>query len=494
MTSVNQPLRESDVSQWHHQTEVIVVGYGGAGSSAALEAARGGVAVTIVEIAGGGGGTTAMCGGHVYCGGGTPVQKANNFEDSAEDLYQYLMKCADFQDADKARLYADNSVDHFNWLEQQGVPFRRDYFPTRHNLQPDGTCLIWTGNEKAWPFTEVAKPAPRGHKADGEGNAGHLIMKALIAQVEQLPIETYFNTAVNQLIIDDTGRVVGIAGTQFGETLYLKAEKGVILTAGGFIMNHTMVANHIPDLGEDTIDHGSPYDDGSGIQLGTSVGGAAIHMADYFVCLPFYPPEDLTYGLLINNQGQRFINEDCYHSRIGYATMNQRDNEAYLIVDNSCFEIPDINKYAGETEGSGYSIEHVATEANIADLEAALGLPLNTLQNTMAVYNDNAANGDDPLFHKNASWLKPLNNGPYAAFDVSLGKAPYTAFTLGGLSTLPTGEVLDERGGVIVGLYSAGRNSCGLPRTSSGYSSGISVGDATFFGRLAGKSVALQSE
>lgn len=492
MTEILRPLRESDIDNWTHSTEVLVVGYGGAGSSAAIEAARGGAKVTIVEVAGGGGGTTAMCGGHVYCGGGTPVQEANNFEDSAEDLYQYLMKCADFQDTDKARLYADNSVDHFNWLEQQGVPFRRDYFPTRHSLQPDGTCLIWTGNEKAWPFTEVAKPAPRGHKVDGDGDAGHLIMKALMAQVEQLPIETYFNTAVNQLIVNDTGRVVGIAGTQFGETLYLKAKKGVMLTAGGFIMNHTMVANHIPDLGEDTIDHGSAYDDGSGIQLGMSVGGAAIHMAEYFVCLPFYPPEDLTYGVLVNNQGQRFINEDCYHARIGYAAMNQRENQAYLIVDNSCFHIPDINKHAAQMDGPGYSIEHVATEQSIADIERALGLPANTLQNTMTVYNDNAEQGDDLLFHKHSNWLKPLNNPPYAAFDVSLGKAPYTAFTLGGLSTKPTGEVMNERGEVVDGLYAAGRNSCGLPRNSSGYSSGISVGDATFFGRMAGQNVAAQ--
>jgi 3-oxo-5alpha-steroid 4-dehydrogenase len=63
-------------------------------------------------------------------------------------------------------------------------------------------------------------------------------------------------------------------------------------------------------------------------------------------------------------------------------------------------------------------------------------------------------------------------------------------FTLGGLRARATGEVLDEEGNAIAGLFSAGRNSCGLPRSGAGYSSGMSIGDATFFGRLAGRSAA----
>ena len=59
-------------------------------------------------------------------------------------------------------------------------------------------------------------------------------------------------------------------------------------------------------------------------------------------------------------------------------------------------------------------------------------------------------------------------------------------FTLGGLETLPTGEVLNKDGEVIPKLYAAGRTTAGLPRTGKGYASGMSVGDATFFGRMAG--------
>jgi predicted oxidoreductase len=66
----------------------------------------------------------------------------------------------------------------------------------------------------------------------------------------------------------------------------------------------------------------------------------------------------------------------------------------------------------------------------------------------------------------------------------------YGVFTLGGLDTRATGEVLDARGCVVEGLYAAGRNSAGLPREGRTYASGMSIGGASFFGRLAGRQAA----
>ena len=89
--------------------------------------------------------------------------------------------------------------------------------------------------------------------------------------------------------------------------------------------------------------------------------------------------------------------------------------------------------------------------------------------------------------------MQPLNTPPFAAFDLrvsrqdGIGKA-YCAFTLGGLHTVPTGEVLTADEGVIPGLYAAGRTTSGL--AEGGYCSGISLGDGTFFGCRAGRSAA----
>jgi hypothetical protein len=90
------------------------------------------------------------------------------------------------------------------------------------------------------------------------------------------------------------------------------------------------------------------------------------------------------------------------------------------------------------------------------------------------------------LFHKARKWLKPLDEPPFVALDCRVDYCFYSSFTLGGLDTLPTGQVVDEDRRPIAGLYAAGRTACGLPRWGEGYSSGMSLADATFFGRRAG--------
>ena len=116
---------------------------------------------------------------------------------------------------------------------------------------------------------------------------------------------------------------------------------------------------------------------------------------------------------------------------------------------------------------------------------------MGTLGNTLNTYNLFAARGEDPLQHKDAKYLTPLDKPPYAAFDLTPGHGAFFAtMTFGGLDTLPTGEVLSIEKNTIPGLYAAGRNTAGLPRCAQGYASGMSIGDATFFGRLAGLSAA----
>ena len=132
----------------------------------------------------------------------------------------------------------------------------------------------------------------------------------------------------------------------------------------------------------------------------------------------------------------------------------------------------------------------VAQGNTISDLARQLGFPKGALQDSVAYYNRHAAKSEDPLFHKHESWLKPLDEPPFAALACHLKQAYYPFFTLGGLRVRPTGEVLTTDGDAIAGLYAAGRTACGLPRWGKGYSSGMSLGDCTFFGRKAGKQAA----
>jgi succinate dehydrogenase/fumarate reductase flavoprotein subunit len=472
----NRPIPVAAVDRWHQQADVLVIGYGGAGACAAIEAARQGARTLVLERASGGGGTTAISAGHIYLGGGTRVQKACGYEDSAENMLRYLNASSDDADPEKFELYANQSVAHFDWLVSQGVPFNDSIHEGRTSMQQTDECLLWSGNEKSWPYRDQASPAPRGHKVAAEGEAGPLLFAKLHEAALGAGAEVHYDTRVFALVVEGD-RVVGLAARQEGETRFFGAAGGVVLCNGGFAMNEEMFARHVPRLAGKVLAIGTAYDDGDAIRLGTSVGGSAIHLSDYHITLPFYPPGDLTFGILVNGQGQRFIAEDAYHGRIGEVASLQPEGRVFLVVDDASFGRPEVEGF-----------EIAAVEENIADLERALGIPTPMLQQTYAYYNAAAAKGEDPLFHKQPDWLRPLDQAPLAAIDCCLGSAPYMAFTLGGLRTRASGEVLTEAGDVVEGLYAAGRAACGIPRSATGYASGTCIGDATFFGRLAGRS------
>jgi 3-oxo-5alpha-steroid 4-dehydrogenase len=84
--------------------------------------------------------------------------------------------------------------------------------------------------------------------------------------------------------------------------------------------------------------------------------------------------------------------------------------------------------------------------------------------------------------------VTPLVTPPFGAFDCTTENSIYAAFTLGGLHTDVDGRVLDPDGDAIPGLFAAGRCTSGL--SVGGYSSGLSLGDGTFFGRRAGAAAA----
>ena len=118
------------VQRWDREVDVVVAGFGCAGACAAIEAAEAGADVLLLERSGGGGGTSAMAGGLIYMGGGTPVQEACGYPDTPEGMFTFLMAaCGPAPDETKVRLFCEESVAHFHWLERHGVPFKRSFYP-----------------------------------------------------------------------------------------------------------------------------------------------------------------------------------------------------------------------------------------------------------------------------------------------------------------------------------------------------------------------------
>ena len=471
--------------------DVVVVGFGIAGGCAALEAARAGARVLLLERAAVHGGTSSMSGGHFYLGAGTAVQQATGHEDSVEDMYEYLVAVSKEPEKDKIRAYCEESVAHFDWLETLGFAFERSYYPEKAVIQPGTEGLMFTGNEKVWPFKDAARPAPRGHKVPvaGDTEGTKMVMDLLRDRCDEAGVDVRYETGATRLVVDESAApgptaepvVVGVAWKSFEQTGYVRAG-GVVIAAGGFVMNPDMVAEHTPALAQNLFTLGSTYDDGMGIRLGQSVGAELKHMDEPFITAPVYPPAQLLTGIIVNQAGKRFVAEDSYHSRTSQFVMEQPDSAAYLIVDSEHVEYP---KFPLAPLIDGYE--------TLEELESSLGLPTGSVAASLERYNDHAARGEDPDFHKGVEWLSPQGTGPWAVFDLRLGKAMYAGFTLGGMRVTVDGEVQRPDGSVVAGLYAAGACASNLAQDGKGYCSGTQLGEGSFFGRRAGRAAAGRS-
>ncbi|WP_063014657.1 FAD-dependent oxidoreductase [Nocardia kruczakiae] len=482
------PRSSTEITHYDLDTDVLVVGYGCAGAAAAFEAARTGAQVLVLDRAGGPGGSSAMSGGEIYLGGGTPIQTACGFDDTPADMAAYLTAALG-PGADTAKIadYCEHSVEHFHWLVDRGVPFKPSLWDAPAWVPPTDDGLMWLG-ENSWPFTEIARPAPRGHRPTANDFGGRLLMQCLTAATESTGVTTLFDTAATALILAGDGAVTGVVGRQYGRELTIRVRRGCVLTTGGFVDNDEMLAAHAPLLlGHTKVSAGT--DDGSGIRMAQAAGAAVRHMSTGQVGISLIPGLAAR-GILVNDKGQRFVNEDTYPGRIGQAALFTQGMHVWVVVDEDAFEaVPEEQRW-------GVQPTHMAETAD--ELGAAMGLPPGALAATLHRYNEFSAAGTDPDQHKAARWLRPLRT-PLAAIDVRAGIRPpaeagdrrgtgASVFTLGGLHTDAHGRVLDIDGAVMPGLFAAGRAAVNLH--GQGYISGTSLGDGTFFGRRAGVTAA----
>ena len=454
-----KPIRAfEEITEFALRTDVLVCGYGGAGAAAALEAAAGDAEVMVLERASAGGGSTAMSSCEMYLGGngGTALQQELGLEDSSENMLAYLREAlGPYGDEEKIRCYVEGAAAHFDWVESLGVPYKRAAFLERTVVPLTDESLLYTGNEKSHPFNKVATPVPRGHVPSKEGDeGGRIFMDAIMQHVEAAGVAVVNDCRVVALLADSQGAIRGVIAKRDNREIAIRADRAVILTTGGFVMNEAMTRQYLA-----------------------------------FMSFPLYPPAQLTFGILLNAHGQRYVNEDAYLARLAWYSCQQPEQKFYLLAQEEDFEASYYLERA-PIIATGDSIEEVAAEAPF---------PPGVLAQTLAYYNEHAARGEDPLYQKTAEWLKPLNKPPFALVEYSASEMkaiimPGTVgpliFTLGGLRTHTSGEVLDLNDQPIPGLFAAGRATAGLPRTAKGYASGMSVGDATFFGRLAGRAAA----
>ncbi|MBV9831512.1 MAG: FAD-binding protein, partial [Marmoricola sp.] len=274
------------------------------------------------------------------------------------------------------------------------------------------------------------------------------------------------------------GSVVGVRWRRYDERGAIRA-KAVVIAAGGYVGNAEMVATFTPQLGAKLFPLASTYDDGLGIRLGASAGGELRLMHEAFISAPFYPPEQLVTGIVVNKEGRRFVAEDSYHSRTSGFVLDQPGQTAYLIVDSEHIEHPELPL-----------CPFIDGWETVAEMEQALGIPAGALEQTLSSYNEHAKRQEDPDFHKHPDWLEPQDVGPWGAYDLTLGTAMYAGFTMGGLRVDLDGRVQREDLSVVEGLYAAGACAVNIALDGKSYASGTQLAEGSYFGRRAGRHAA----
>ena len=487
-----EPAQVNTISEWDGEADVVVVGYGVAGASAALGATAEGSDVLILERTSGWGGAAALSGGFVYLGGGTPLQKACGFDDTTQAMFDFLMAAmGPGADEAKIRLYCGDSVDHYHWLIENGVHFNPVFHPDPAHEPPDGKSLMYSGGENAWPFNVAITPAPRGHVANrppsvpandaGERSGGHWLMRALTDSCADKGVRIAYNIRTDRLIINSSGRVVGVSGFAEGRPVNYRARGGVVLAGGGFTHNDDMMHRFAPEMirrpGGVVEAH-----DGQGIRMAQTLGADLGRMDGCEVWSTAIAPELLAKGVLVNEFGQRFVTEDTYPGRVSQFIRYRADDKAWLIIDDAIYTNTELGPFSAGLSRT----KPVAVGETAAEIEQEIGFPEGALAATLTLYNRHAERGRDPVFHKDPRFVTPLQP-PYGVLNLS-GRA--VGFTLGGLRTSLDGQVMHVAGHPIAGLYAAGRIASGIPVW--GYASGASLGDGSFFGRRAGRHAALR--
>jgi 3-oxo-5alpha-steroid 4-dehydrogenase len=525
---------------WDEEVDVVVVGFGGAGACAAIEAAENGLEVLVLERFNGGG-ATRNSGGIIYAGGGTTTQLAAGIEDSPDNMFAYLKgEVGEVISEEALRAFCEGSPEMIGWLEDQGVRFDPSLCPVKTSYPPNRYYLYYSGNELIPPHNERVAPAPRGHRPKGKGMSGALLFRALKAAALGLGVRVRYQSRVQRLLQDETSSVVGLVynsveGNRFarfthrflskaayvcryltliipefnrvferlfaalegsGKPVLVRARRGVVLAAGGYVFNQEMVRQHAPAYGSGTP-LGTLGDDGSGIRLGQATGGVVDRLAQVSAWRFLNPPEAFLRGVLVDVNGERICNEEIYGAQMGDLMVRSHDGQAWLVIDLFTWRAALRETLRGGVQwfqtvtGLVNLFYNRRKAGSIGKLAQKCGIDPGNLQATLARYNQRCRSENPDPLGKSVKNCQSLLRPPFYAVHCGLKNRlyPCTTLTLGGLAVDEwTCQVLRADGSDIRGLYAVGRNASGLP--SNGYVSGLSIAHCIHSGRLAGRHAA----
>lgn len=433
------------------ETEIVIIGAGGAGLTAAIEAAMNGAEVIVVE-------KMPIVGGNTkYATGGlnaaeTSSQEALGIEDTVEIFIEDTMVGGgNINNPELVKVLAENSAATVEWLKGIGA-----------DLSDVGRMGGASVN--------------RTHRPAGGAPVGSHIMDVLHAKAQELGVEIMLNSEVVGLLGEGTSATGVVVET--AEGTFNIASKAVIIATGGFGANNDLVASFDPALkGYGTTNH--PGATGDVTEFAQAFDIQYVDMEQIQTHPTVMPSNNYMIteavrgngAILINREAQRFVNELETRAVVSDAQLAQTGASSFLMFDQSVREsLSAIEGYYNK----GFLIEG----ATLAELAEKLEMDAETLAQTFEAYNASVASGTDEAFARQ-DMPRSLEVGPFYAVEV----APAVHHTMGGVMITVNGEVVGADGEVIPGLYAAGEVTGGVHGNNR--LGGNAMADITIFGRIA---------
>ena len=442
------------------ETDVIVIGAGGAGLTSAIAAHEKGARVILIE-------KTELLGGNTNYAtaglnaAGTKVQEKLGEKDSADLFYEDTMKGGkNKNNKELVKVLANNSSSIVDWLIERGA---------------DLSEITSTGGQSA----------KRTHRPTGGAAVGPNIVAALSKTAENEKIDIRKGTKAIE-IVKTKNKIVGVKVREIDGKEYTIKAKAVIVATGGFGANAQMVEKYNPKL-KGFGSTNNPAIVGDGIVMVEKVGGALVDMKE----IQTHPTvvhnktnmiTEAVRGegaILVNKDGKRFIDELETRDVVSKAILEQKGKSAFLVFDEG---IRTKLKAA-----DGYVKKGFAVEGTLEEIAAKIGADAKTLEATLNKYNEAVKNKVDSEFNKK-TLPKELTGTKYYAIEIS----PAVHHTMGGVRINTNAEVLGKNGRPIKGLYAAGEVTGGIHGANR--IGGNAVADITIFGKIAGENAATFSK
>lgn len=460
-------------------TDIVIVGGGGAGLTAAVEATQAGSSVVVVEKNGFVGGNTILSGG-IYNAPDPELQEPEGIEDSEELFYEQTYEAGDeVANPELVKVLTSQADDGLEWLKSIGMEFRDDIgqgagslYPRTHTaVKPNGTGFIDAFMENL----------------DESGNAQILT-----------------ETTAEHIIMED-GKAAGIKATNFdGSDLTINAKQGVVVTTGGFAKNPEMVveyknAEKWPNLDEKTISTNLGSITGDGITMSEEVGADLVDMDQMQFLYLGIPDRGPITGVLdlqaekvlfVNNEGERFVREDGRRDVISKAIFEQPGGTYWMVHSSDVLDFDtaktveqeDFKKVVGEGKYGWVQAD------TLEELAEKMDVPYENLKKSFDDYNKSFDDKVEEDEFGRTLFTYPMKEGPYAAVP----RTPALHHTMGGLKIDERAHVLDKDGNPIPGLFAAGEVTGGIHGTNR--VGGNAVVDLVVFGRIAGQNAAAEDK